>query len=389
MTDKYESMDTDALKAECRARGIRLSRDVEKTTPDGVKKYQYALTPSQMREALRKHDRAVAGTGATVMAALRDLCDAAAAIPATMVKPAEPAAAITVSDAVAPASTSAAPAPAATTPATTPAPTSAESGYVDGIRIIAPANPATGAQMRLEASETAKNARNMWANFISEWGWIPSRRMLNTLARMRTVTEAEEYINAYAKLIVSEDANSVREKLRSHEGREVLRALVSCTPHNRINRRLRIYFGYAGTGKTTAALEEARAIFPDAERFICRDDMTADEVFRGFTLVDGVANLADNAITRAMAAGTPVVMDEINLLPRGCLTALQTVTDGTPDALINGHTVRVQEGFCVYATMNHVVNGQPYALPEPLCDRAEVLREFEGNPEMDAEIALM
>lgn len=44
--------------------------------------------------------------------------------------------------------------------------------------------------------------------------------------------------------------------------------------------------------------------------------------------------------------------------------------------MYKGVVVKIKEGFQIIGTMNLVVNGSVYSLPEPLIDRAEELKKF-------------
>ena len=65
-----------------------------------------------------------------------------------------------------------------------------------------------------------------------------------------------------------------------------------------------------------------------------------------------------------------------NLLPFESLRFLQTILDGKTEFIYKGKTVKIVDGFKIIGTMNLVVNGCTYGLPEPLVDRAEDLRKY-------------
>lgn len=50
--------------------------------------------------------------------------------------------------------------------------------------------------------------------------------------------------------------------------------------------------------------------------------------------------------------------------------------DGKTEFIYKGHHVTIKDGFEIIGTMNLVVNGMVYPLPEPLVDRCEEIREF-------------
>jgi MoxR-like ATPase len=66
----------------------------------------------------------------------------------------------------------------------------------------------------------------------------------------------------------------------------------------------------------------------------------------------------------------------MNLLPFDSLRFLQGIVDGKPSFEYKGQTVNIKDGFQIIGTMNLVVNGTTYSLPEPLVDRCEETKKF-------------
>ena len=77
-----------------------------------------------------------------------------------------------------------------------------------------------------------------------------------------------------------------------------------------------------------------------------------------------------------MEQGKAIVLDEINLLPFDSLRFLQGILDGKSEIIYKGNVITIAEGFQVIGTMNLVVNGTVFNLPEPLVDRCSEIREF-------------
>jgi MoxR-like ATPase len=77
-----------------------------------------------------------------------------------------------------------------------------------------------------------------------------------------------------------------------------------------------------------------------------------------------------------MTEGKAIVLDEINLLPFDSLRFLQGVLDGKKEFSYKGHEVKIADGFCIIGTMNLVVNGATFNLPEPLVDRCMDIQKF-------------
>lgn len=218
------------------------------------------------------------------------------------------------------------------------------------------------------------DAVNEMQKFFSEFKFNPAARFVNTLARQASAYEVKQYVTGYVKLINNTDANEIIEKLKSPEFNKVASDLIKYPPTKQINTRLDIYFGDAGTGKTTKAIAE----YPDADVVPCNASMLPDELMRTFDFNDENGNpvFKPSSLRLAMEAGKPIIFDEINLLSFDCLRLLQTLTDGKATINYNGDTIVVKDGFKIIGTMNLVVNDQVYNLPEPLVDRADKIKEF-------------
>ena len=210
--------------------------------------------------------------------------------------------------------------------------------------------------------------------FFSEFKFNPAARFVNTFARQPDITAARKYLACYVKLINNSDSADIIEKSKSVEFSTVTAALLAYPPEKKINNRLDIYFGDAGTGKTTKAIAE----YPEADVVPCNSSMLPDELMRvfGFNDENGNPVFKPSSLRLAMEAGKPIIFDEINLLSFECLRLLQTLTDNKSVVHYNNEAITIKDGFKVIGTMNLTVNDQVYNLPEPLVDRAETLKEF-------------
>ena len=210
--------------------------------------------------------------------------------------------------------------------------------------------------------------------FFSEFKFNPAARFVNTFARQPDIAAARKYLACYVKLINHSDSADIIEKSKSIEFSTVTAALLTYPPEKKINNRLDIYFGDAGTGKTTEAIAE----YPEADVVPCNSSMLPDELMRVFDFNDENGNpvFKPSSLRLAMEAGKPIIFDEINLLSFECLRLLQTLTDNKPVVHYNNEAITIKDGFKVVGTMNLTVNDQVYNLPEPLVDRAETLKEF-------------
>lgn len=229
------------------------------------------------------------------------------------------------------------------------------------------------------------NAVDRLQKFFSEFKFRPAARFVNTLARSQDVDAAREYVNGYVRLINNSDANDIIEKMKSPEFESVAKDIMQYPPDKQINNRLDIYFGDAGTGKTTKAVEQ----YPEAQVVPCNASMLPDELMRTFDFNDADGNpvFKPSTLRLAMEAGKPIIFDEINLLSFDCLRLLQTLTDGKEAINYNGDTLNIKPGFKIIGTMNLTVNDQVYNLPEPLVDRAATISEFKLSSEQLAAYA--
>lgn len=223
--------------------------------------------------------------------------------------------------------------------------------------------------------------------FFSEFSLKPQNRFINQLIRLsmskNNTKLSQEYASNYARLIDSYDSESIRNKVKSSEFKELIKYLGEIatkyfnetnTQLKQINNRLEIFFGPAGSGKTTEAINS----HPDAAVMVCYGGLLPDELFRTFDFEDefGKPVFKDSELVKAMINGKPIILDEFNLLDLPVLRALQGILDGKKVFNYNGRQITIQDGFKVIATMNLEVNGQVYGLPEPIVDRAEILKEF-------------
>lgn len=210
-------------------------------------------------------------------------------------------------------------------------------------------------------------------DFFSEFYFEPNFRFVNTLALLnkQDTVDAKQYVENYFELSDSEFLSSIVEKLCSLEFDVLLKDLKEFSPSTKINKRFKLYYGSQGTGKTTEALKEA-----DGLCMICHSAMLPSDLMEDFKFDDGKAGFNPSILWRAMEEGRKICLDEINLLPFESLRFLQSILDGKEEFTYKGVVVKIKEGFQIIGTMNLVVNGSVYSLPEPLIDRAEELKKF-------------
>lgn len=210
-------------------------------------------------------------------------------------------------------------------------------------------------------------------DFFSEFSFEPNYRFVNTFAYacQSSIDTAKNYVARYFELTDSQFMTSIVEKMKSTEFKEICNAFSTTAPTHKVNSRFKLYYGSAGTGKTTSAMLEA-----ENNCMTCHSAMLPSDLMEDFKFVDGKAEFVPSALQIAMTEGKKIVLDEINLLPFESLRFLQTILDGKTEFIYKGKTVKIVDGFKIIGTMNLVVNGCTYGLPEPLVDRAEDLRKY-------------
>lgn len=222
-------------------------------------------------------------------------------------------------------------------------------------------------QAKMELQTTMTNL----INFFSEFSFEPNFRFVNTFALAINNGTHLDYVRNYFKLTDNAYADAIVEKMRSYEFQDIYNKLNNINVAKKINNRFKLYYGSQGTGKTTEAMIEA-----DNNVMICHSAMLPSDLMEDFNFDNGKAAFTPSALCRAITEGKPIVLDEINLLPFESLRFLQSLLDGKTQFIYKGQTINIKDGFKIIGTMNLQVNGVTYALPEPLVDRAEELKEF-------------
>ena len=246
--------------------------------------------------------------------------------------------------------------------------------------------PAVEAPKEVEITPAFKKkaAKNL-INFFSEFTFCPAIRFTNTLANCMAYSKATEYVNNYMDLCDHPDKNAISDKLKSDEFKMICEDLFKCASGNKVNNRLEIYYGPAGTGKTTDAIKT----YPDAKVTVCNELMDSTDLMKTFSFNDenGHPVFKPSTLQEDMIAGRPHILDEINLLPLSTLRYLQGILDGKKQIEFEGKIIDIAEGFKIIGTMNLIVNGQVFNLPEPIVDRAEKLNKYDINENILADHA--
>lgn len=226
----------------------------------------------------------------------------------------------------------------------------------------------------ISSSERLKRGINGLMNFFSEFSFTPSFRFTNTLAFMlqKSVDDAVSYIVNYFSLMDSSYKKEIVQKLKSTEFNSVLDDIKQYgAPDKHINTRLKIYYGSAGTGKTTLAQTES-----NNRCIVCNSSMLPADLMEDFIFKDGNPDFNPSLLWNCMEEGKTIVLDEINLLPFDSLRFLQGLVDGKTEFYYKNRAVHINDGFQIIGTMNLNLGGMTYGLPEPLVDRCCETREF-------------
>lgn len=211
-------------------------------------------------------------------------------------------------------------------------------------------------------------------DFFSEFSFTPSFRFANTFAFMACQSKkaAIEYVSNYFALMDSSYIKEVVEKVKSAEFSQIVENIAQYgAPASHINNRFKVYFGPAGTGKTTIAQEES-----ENRCIVCNSSMLPSDLMEDFVFTDGNPDFNPSLLWECMEQGKTIVLDEINLLPFDSLRFLQGIVDGKTEFYYKNRPVHINEGFQIIGTMNLSLGGMVYGLPEPLVDRCSSAKEF-------------
>lgn len=225
----------------------------------------------------------------------------------------------------------------------------------------------------IDPTVTLQEGLGQLMDFFTEFDFEPNFRFINTLSKClaKSNNSAMDYITRYFELVDSPYAPDIAEKMKSAEFKQILKSVGSTAPTKSVNNRFKIYYGSAGTGKTTQAQRET-----DMRCVVCNNSMLPSDLMEDFVFVDGKATFKPSMLWRCMEEGKPITFDEINLLPFDSLRFLQGVLDGKTEFQYKGNTVHINDGFMIIGTMNLSVNGMVYGLPEPLVDRCADMQKF-------------
>ena len=211
-------------------------------------------------------------------------------------------------------------------------------------------------------------------SFFTEFSFTPSFRFTNTFAFMccESKKKACDYVRNYFSLMDSSYVKEVEQKIKSAEFAQIVKNIAQYgEPTTHINTRFKVYYGSAGTGKTTLAQTES-----ENRCIVCNSSMLPSDLMEDFIFKDGNPDFNPSLLWDCMEQGKTIVLDEINLLPFDSLRFLQGIVDGKTEFYYKNRPVHIKEGFQIIGTMNLSLGGMTYGLPEPLVDRCSDAREF-------------
>lgn len=220
-------------------------------------------------------------------------------------------------------------------------------------------------------------------DFGGDFGFYIDNRIKDSLVYLSPSERNDFLYNAAELTGIDETLLEVAaDKMKSAEWLQInedLNKIKMHLAHERINKRLVIYYGEAGSGKTYQAQKEY-----GTEAFEVADaTMKPSELF---TTYDPTQNkYVKTLLSRRMEEGKPYILDEGNLASPRIWERLQGVLDNTSVIMDRGITINIKEGFKLITTMNLTTNLGKKPLPTPLVSRAEIIKKFEPVEDRRAE----
>lgn len=225
----------------------------------------------------------------------------------------------------------------------------------------------------INLQKTSEDVCSRLIKFFGDFDFKPNYRFINTLQiqNKKSSEEAINYVCHYFELTGNQHFESIKEKIKSYEFKQILNDMTLLNTSTIVNKRFELLYGPQGTGKTTKAMEISKVVIP------CHSGMLPADLLEDFKFDDGKAGFNPSSLWKAMEEGTAIVLDEINLLPFESLRFLQTILDNKEEITYKGQTISIRDGFKIIGTMNLYVNGDIFTLPEPLVDRCKNITSLE------------
>lgn len=228
-----------------------------------------------------------------------------------------------------------------------------------------------------------ERAENLFKEIDYQYQGTPiyNDRVENSFYNSKTMQDAKSVFYDYALVIGApvEILEQIEGKTDSLEFGEIWNDLQklkkenpSSIPH-KINKRLVVYFGAGGTGKTTRATMEN----PNSRVIVASATQDPSILFGEFDMT--TKTFKPSAIAEAMQNGEPIIIDEFMLYSDEVLERFQAITDEKSKIFDNflKQDINIKDGFKIIATMNLL---RP--LPSALATRATFLnfdKEFKAT----------
>lgn len=211
--------------------------------------------------------------------------------------------------------------------------------------------------------------------FCQDFAFKPDPRCLNNMA---FVDDVNSYLLNFMELtnFPADMLEKAKSKFASYEWKALVKTIKSFNTTSRINQRLIIKYGDAGTGKTTDAIAQN----PNAVKIVASASADPDDLFTRFEPSKKAYILTE--LGEAMVNGKPIIIDEANLYNQVCLTRLQGCLDNTAKLTDRGIDINIAEGFKVIMTMNLETNLGKTPLPNPLVSRAQALENYNNHQDL-------
>jgi hypothetical protein len=207
--------------------------------------------------------------------------------------------------------------------------------------------------------------------FCKDFSYNPDVRLLNSLYHQK---DERQFLLDTLKLIGHDEdmIEIATEKTKSTEFKNLMKQIKSCEQtRDKMNKRLEIKFGKAGTGKTTSALKEN----PTALRIIASATDDPSDLFTTFNPT--TKEWEKTPLSNEMEKGGTVIIDEANFYHQEVLKRLQGITDETSKFTDRGIDINIKDGFKIVITMNLETNFGKKPLPSPLVDRASKIECYD------------
>jgi len=229
--------------------------------------------------------------------------------------------------------------------------------------------------------------------FCKDFEYEPDNRVINSLYHEKNPTQF--LLNAMELTFsknFDENLDAIRNTLSKCEWVELmkkLKAIPSDKP--RINQRLAIYYGQAGTGKTESAcfecgiktkVNESNPNFKENTKNIllmCSRATDPSDMWTQFNPTTKSYELTP--LGECAKNGGIAVLDDANNLPTPCHQSIQTATSNVK-SFIDPHGVEIVigDGFKVIMTLNLTTNVDgKRPLPNPIVSRAMEIRNYNSE----------